>query len=455
MARDIIFHKTTDWTQLNPKDNIWSELDLSSPTLNFGIHKFQNKLWSGGFVGVGRLYDKKQQPIHTEGKEHVAIIESRFGMNLWKMLEIVMSDEEYESYIEELYIAGKSLFKVFYDQPLIRLAQDTQNDGDLLYALSYVASCYILCKKGLKKTMYHREENFTSKIRGKISVKNNITLNTSRGRNDRFYCEYIDFTEDSIENQIIKATLVKCKDILTKRFIESLEISRRIAFCLNTLRKVKNVKIKTSDFSSVIVSGLYMYYKPLIQQARCIWTQKYFSYTNDAGVTLKKSVYTIPYMINMETLFEYYSRTIIKKILKNSIYTVASYSKKLFLQNAVTRIEDAERGIHLIPYCVPDILICNSFTNEPVFVIDVKYKLRSRAVHSDTHQLLSYVLLTGVKKCGFIFPSSVTKIMHMQSTEKEYLLLSVKDIKYFELELSHSENNESRTEIESLFIEGK
>ena len=38
----------------------------------------------------------------------------------------------------------------------------------------YINSCHTLCKKGLKKSLIYREENFTAKLRGKIDVNRNI-----------------------------------------------------------------------------------------------------------------------------------------------------------------------------------------------------------------------------------------------------------------------------------------
>ena len=188
MAREIIPHRIKDWSQLNKNESIWGTVNLDNPEYNFGIHKYNDGLWTGGYVGVGRLYNKKQLPICTDGKEHVVVISPQYDLNPWKMLEVVMSDDEYEDYISSLD-DEHFLFKVFYDEPLIRLAQDEQNDADLLYALSFVNSCYALCKKGLKKSLYYQEENCQSKVRGKINVKKNIRENTSRGRNDRFYLQ--------------------------------------------------------------------------------------------------------------------------------------------------------------------------------------------------------------------------------------------------------------------------
>ncbi len=441
MARDVIIHQINDWSVLNSKEDIWNKVDLSSPEKNFGIHKHQGKLWSSGCVGVGRLYDKNGRYLQSSGKEHIVVVKSQYGLEPWHMLETVLTDEEYDDYMAEMETDGKFLFRVLYDQPLIKLSQDVEQDGELLYALSFITSCYGLCKKGLKKTMFHQEENYSSKVRGKIEIKKNIRMNTCKGRNDRFYCKYIDFTEDNIENRILKATLLKCKEIIGKRLPSTSGLSKRVSYCMNSFRRVKTVRIKTSDFNGADASGLYMYYKPLLQQARCIYGQKYYAYKSDDGQSIAKSVFTIPYMINMETLFEFYTRIILKQTLNTEEYSLDRYSKRLYIQKDVNDISNAEKGIHLIPYCVPDIIIRDSKTQNPVMVIDAKYKPNNRSVRADTHQILSYVLLTDVKQCGFAFPGSESRAKIMRSTETPALPLSVGSINYYELILGNDSEN--------------
>ena len=195
-------------------------------------------------------------------------------------------------------------------------------------------------------------------------------MNTCKGRNDRFYCKYIDFTEDNIENRILKATLIKCKEIIGRRFPVTSEVSKRVAYCMNSFRRVKTVRIKTSDFNGADASGLYMYYKPLLQQARCIYGQKYYAYKTEEGQSIAKSVFTIPYMINMEALFEFYTRIVLKRAIDSNKYSLDRYSKRLFIQKGVADISEVERGIHLMPYCIPDIIIRDNDTQNPVAVID-------------------------------------------------------------------------------------
>ena len=59
---------------------------------------------------------------------------------------------------------------------------------------------------------------------------------------------------------------------------------------------------------------------------------------------------------------------------------------------------------HLIKHYIPDVIILKDSKPEAVF--DVKFKNRLKPDRNDTHQLMSYVLMLGVNKCGFIFPKS-------------------------------------------------
>ena len=83
----------------------------------------------------------------SAGKEHIVVVTSQYGMEPWHMLETVMTDDEYDDYIAEMESEGRSLFHVFYDQPLIKLSQDIEQDGELLYALSLLLHVIVYAKK--------------------------------------------------------------------------------------------------------------------------------------------------------------------------------------------------------------------------------------------------------------------------------------------------------------------
>lgn len=440
MAKDVILHHIHDWSKIDEKEGFWGRIDLLRPDKNFGIHRYNNDLWSSGQVGVGRLFDRDGIPLQENGKEHILVITSSYGLDPWHMLETVMLDDEYDVYLSELAADNRFLFHIFYDQPIIRLPREIDIEAEILFALSYVNSCHTLCKKGLKKSLIYRKENLTAKLRGKIDVNRNIKHNTARGRSDKFYCRYVDFTEDTVENRVVKAALLKCRAILKEKFREETSVNGKMNYCLNSLRHVKATTINHSDLNSSNIGGLYSYYKPVIQQARAILSLNFQNCPANAGDGNKKYIYTIPYAINMETLFEYYSRTELKKALKESPYRVEQYSKKYFLQKDIQSSNDAEKGIHLMPFCIPDIIIYESDT--PVAVLDAKYKISGRPDRSDSHQLLAYVLLTGANRCGFILPGKKTEVREMVSSGANYLPLAPRLLRYYELLLGNDSDGE-------------
>jgi len=431
MSKEIILHNIKDWSRVDERESFWGNVDLLLPNLNFGIHRYNNALWTSGQVGVGRLFDRNGMPVQDNGKDHVLSVAPSYNLNPWEMLETVILDDEYDAYIAELEKEQKYLFHIFYDQPVIRLPHGYGAEAETLFALSYITSCYSLCKKGLMKSLIHCEENFTGKLRGRIDVSRNIKLNSAKGRCDRFFCKYIGFTEDSVENRIIKAALQKCKMIIKRRFQEDNSIKKKTAYCLNALRHVKDTTIKNSDFSMADAGGLYSYYIPVLQQAKAILSFKFQAYEERNLHYNAKPVYTIPYIINMETLFEYYARTVLKQALSGMEYKVEKYSKRLFLQKGVIVPESAEKGIHLMPFCIPDIIITKD--DCPVLVIDVKYKMAGKPDRSDSHQLLAYVLLTGADRCAFILPGEKTGVREMETTGCSYLNLNASNVRYYEL----------------------
>lgn len=192
-----------------------------------------------------------------------------------------------------------------------------------------------------------------------------------------------------------------------------------------------------------IIVGNPPYYKPVIQQARAIMSLNFQNNPAENGAAENKYIYTIPYSINMETLFEYYARTELKKALKDSQYRVEQYSRRYYIQEGIDNSDDAEKGIHLMPFCIPDIIIYDNDT--PVAVIDAKYKMSGRPDRSDSHQLLAYVLLTGVQRCGFILPGNKTEVREMITSQDNYLPLAPRFLRYYELLLgSNSDSKELR-----------
>lgn len=68
MAKEIIVHHIYDWSKIDEKEGFWGRIDLLQPEINFGIHRYNNNLWTSGQVGVGRIYDRNGMPIQDSEK---------------------------------------------------------------------------------------------------------------------------------------------------------------------------------------------------------------------------------------------------------------------------------------------------------------------------------------------------------------------------------------------------
>ncbi len=150
------------------------------------------------------------------------------------------------------------------------------------------------------------------------------------------------------------------------------------------------------------------------------------------------SLYITPYMINMESLFEFYVRTVFKEYFKTQPeFELEKYSKKLFIEKNVSLLSNTVKERHLIPYCIPDILIKKKSSGKYIAVFDAKYKDSYRGNREDSYQLLSYVLLTGAVKCGFIFPCKERVISQIKEIDgKECIALEtpiISNLNYYEI----------------------
>ena len=193
-------------------------------------------------------------------------------------------------------------------------------------------------------------------------------------------------------------------------------------------RRLKNVSdriIKKSDFSIVDIKGFNAAYAPVIEIAEMIITHSAMSISAKG----EKTGFVVPYAIRMETVFEYYMRSIIKKEFQkdgNEAWRIDEY-RDVTDKNSLLRTTLNENNYLMNTY-IPDIAV--QFYNdekmqwEYVGVFDVKYQKsknsNSEAVRHNSHQLLFYALLLNVSKCGFIFPQEEGQ--HYEKTE-DYLVI--------------------------------
>lgn len=380
-----------DWSILPDLQIPW--YSCNSTPANFGIHAFKNQWWTGGFVGVNRIKKYDGSVLRdNNGSEVILKVMPRFGVDPWKMLDAVVADDEYSEYTK---VKGE-LFEIFINEPLIRCGIDDSGGGELLLAVSFIKSCEQICKRNLKSQMAFKEENLTAKVKGKILFNKHIKQNICRGREDRMYCRYSSFSINTPENQVLKAGLVFAEKIVQQSGIQLPNIRTGLRYCKTALKEVNSLPLSTKLINSTRTTGMYSCYKTPIKYASMLLKRNTLSVSSDDD-QIKE---VVPFVINMENLFEYYVRARIKNQFRsaNSTLALAKYGREINLLSKRNGV------FHLSKSCIPDIIITDNGCDVAVF--DVKYKSREYPNVQDSHQLMDYVLLLGVERCGFILPAN-------------------------------------------------
>ena len=404
---DIIVNQS-DWNVVRGLDaKQLKTIEMDNP-YNFGIHKYNEDVWTSGYIGVNRIRDVWGNYLKDDNNNtYVFLIQPRFAVNPFQMLDAVLKDKEYSSYEASDAHKGEFLFKFFEKEPLIEMTGDCAG-GELLLAIAFVKACEEICKKKIKNQMSFHTENLSGKVKGKIVFNKHIIKNVCESREDRVYCKYPSFSIDTAENRILKAGLKKSMIIINRIGIDLKSIKASIRYCNNLLENVREISLSSSIFGLAKTNGMYAYYKKAISLAKVLYKNGSISVKD--GIDEKKYL-IMPYEINMEKLFEYYARAIIREKLEEP-YGLEAYDTH------INTYKGDAKNCHLSRYVIPDIMIykkekelingqeceCKKY----VSVYDVKYKDHERANRHDTHQLLSYSLLLDVYKTGFILPNNKT-----------------------------------------------
>ena len=102
--------------------------------------------------------------------------------------------------------ASEKLYEIDLEKSHIKIPS---NNFDItpLIIIHFLALVKKIVKKGLKRDYIWVQNNFNSKIKGKILINQNIKQNIIKARPDRTYCKCQDYSKNCFENKLIKKTL--------------------------------------------------------------------------------------------------------------------------------------------------------------------------------------------------------------------------------------------------------
>ena len=390
--------------------------------VNLGIRRVNGRLYAGNHVGVCRLKGVSGKSVTTrDGREVILKIQPRFPLSVVDMLNAIQEADEFERYLapqttrigatdlEVEDLINNELFHFFSEEDPIFLQDEIAKESSIITASVFVSLLRNLCKRPLMGKTVSKEENLVGKAKGKIVFSKNIRYNSLKGRDDRLFCRYLEYTEDIIENQVLKAALKKAEMFLGRYFrsVSGRNNSFRdmISYCNNSLSHVTYKKISRSDLNSIKTTGVYVSYKPVINAAKMVLNEIAMAANGETKITS----YVIPYAVSMDKLFEMYIRAYLKKA---GVKSFDSQEEGLRLsryddKTPVLKDRNGAFANYINGNIKPDIIIYNPASGKQV-VFDVKYKdsANARFSRSDRLQVLAYGLMFGSDNVGIIFPTS-------------------------------------------------
>lgn len=407
---------------IRPEDIDRIYVTYSQSRVNLGIHYYRNYLYSSNLVGICRLKSVEDENLYDiEGNELLIKVVPRFKVTVVELLNYIRDDDEFDRYMAPQTISNRQkekdieaieqneIFYFFESEKPIKVDDGISNENSIITVTVFLILLRLLCKRPLMGRMLKEDENLTGKVKGKIVIEKNIRKNTMHGRNDRFYCQYLRFTDDIFENQILKAALKKAKRFIADYlgdYCKDNNYVSLIAYCSNALRHISDIRCSGSACKGLKFSGCYTYYKPVMIMAKMILDD----ISIESNGNIITTGYIVPYAISMDKLFEVYVRAYLKK---NGI---ASYKSKSDKGIRMEKFDDKtdvflkEEGLtnpgkFISGSIKPDLILTNQETGETV-VLDVKYKDYTNGNSRDDRlQLLAYSMMMNANNVGIILPA--------------------------------------------------
>lgn len=215
---------------------------------------------------------------------------------------------------------NKDLDKLFFirteDKPIEVDTKDFQLEPLLLVYFMNVVKRIV--KKGLKSGYLIQEERLKSRIKGKVLVGRYLKHGFAQGRKDEVDCRFHEFGIDCLENRILKAALVYCREMMTR---QSLALGIHLQPLLNMYNDCMSAFINVSsgvspqELSRVHLNPMFKDYREAMPLARMI-IRKQGKCVGDIDGGIQKFP---PFIIDMPVLFERYVYALLAERYESSL----------------------------------------------------------------------------------------------------------------------------------------
>lgn len=245
------------------------------------------------------------------GRIPLAICPKIENIDFLKMfMQCLENPDEYKSF--------HSIYRIDFESEPIACDSFESILSPLIIA-HYIHIVQNLLRKELRKGYVSKSENLNKK-RGRISISTNLKLNTIRGRHHKLYCNYQEYTSDTVENRIIKKALVFSKSIIQR--INSASTKDSVSIINSCLSKMEEVtdSVSLNELKLIRSNAIFKDVKDAVTLAKYILKRYDFNISNISQTIAK----TPTFWIDMPLLFEHYIGGILAKAYPGDIL----YQKK-------------------------------------------------------------------------------------------------------------------------------
>lgn len=205
------------------------------------------------------------------------------------------ADDEIQKHIHNIY-------QIDFDKPKIEY-----NGGTSMLTPFIIAHFLFLVKnivrKGLKKDYRHEEQNLEGKLKGRLLFTKQLKKNIAVGRLDRNFCRYQTFSENCLENRIIRHALLYARNFMTNNHSTfNRELHELLAKNLAAFAGVTEITSREC-MVTLHTSPVFHDYKRTLKVARMIIRR--FDCDMQRSQT-EHDTLVPPFWINMPLLFELY-----------------------------------------------------------------------------------------------------------------------------------------------------
>ena len=274
--------------------------------------------------------------------------------------------------VKNIYIMFLYAWRKHQEGKIVQIDADEHTDLQNLSAKILNNGLNHLFKKGLTRDYRSNNEDIKS-VKGKINF--NTTIKRNLLMNGKVSCEFDEFDEDNIQNQIIKATISK----LIKTINLDQENKNNLIRGKNRFSGVSDIRLKRSHFSKVRLNSNNSFYDFLLRVCKLIFESIIPS--EEPGRFRFKDPLGFETDERRRLLFEDFVREFYK--IEQEIYNV-------YRKNLNWRFEEiTDNSAEFVPEMKTDMILSNE--NRKI-IIDTKF---TEALRPDQHNDQRYRIKEG------------------------------------------------------------